>query len=387
MLLKGESSHLLWRYLPVRVAQKDISGVGEKLLLAISCRRHTATRVGEERKTSHCSYAVQTYGNVERVQLLRCPLTPQERGNVYDKESIERLVAKVRSAAGTNPCIIEIAEHFAGYFDELGITVKGIAQRGILMRRLWTALFLVCFSVLAICLASATGRCTPPVPRTIGPFGAMDTPPEPVGVTDAIRKQLPGSTVVREVIQTHLAPSGEQVILFDSGDGGDESNPRVSVLSNNAVKATFEIGSLVEYGKYGVYITACEFDLSPTQKALAAAYITSGDGSGSAFVIFAWEDGKYQAVFKRTVGQGRIVFGTSGMKIWEATFGKYASRPDSPKFECIWCRHRYKVTAYEWRDGEYVEGGSKLTTTMFDPGDISGTPFVIEKPKSNLVKP
>jgi hypothetical protein len=42
---------------------------------------------------------------------------------VYDQQSVERLIDRIRAAAA-HPCVTEVVEHFAGYFDELGITVK-----------------------------------------------------------------------------------------------------------------------------------------------------------------------------------------------------------------------------------------------------------------------
>jgi hypothetical protein len=42
---------------------------------------------------------------------------------MYDKPKIEALVSAVRRAATAN-CVLQVAEHFAAYFDELGITVS-----------------------------------------------------------------------------------------------------------------------------------------------------------------------------------------------------------------------------------------------------------------------
>lgn len=140
-----------------------------------------------------------------------------------------------------------------------------------MLTRHCTALFLVCFCVAAVSLSSATSKCAPPAPRAIGVFGAMDKPPEPVQIAAFVRSQLPANAVVRDVFQTSLTPEGEQVILYDATPGAEVPNPKVSVIRDGTVKATFDIGSFVKYGADGVYMSGCEFDLTPTQKALAAA--------------------------------------------------------------------------------------------------------------------
>lgn len=42
---------------------------------------------------------------------------------MYDQPKIDELVSAIRSSA-TADCVQEVSEHFAGYFDELGITVS-----------------------------------------------------------------------------------------------------------------------------------------------------------------------------------------------------------------------------------------------------------------------
>ena len=41
---------------------------------------------------------------------------------MYDGSQVKQLVARVREAAERS-CVLQVSEHFAGYFDELGITI------------------------------------------------------------------------------------------------------------------------------------------------------------------------------------------------------------------------------------------------------------------------
>jgi hypothetical protein len=41
---------------------------------------------------------------------------------MYDKSKIVRLMARVREVAN-QPFVLTVSDHFAGYFDELGITI------------------------------------------------------------------------------------------------------------------------------------------------------------------------------------------------------------------------------------------------------------------------
>lgn len=250
------------------------------------------------------------------------------------------------------------------------------------MKTSWAAAVIVaCLYGTAPSVATAS-ECEPTATRIIGPFGAIDQPGPPLEVPATIRPQLPTTAIVRDVLKTRLSPMGEQVIAYDASAGEMDPNPRVSVVVHDAVTKTFDIAK--ELGRDARYMASCEFDLTPTQRALAIAYIVDGDGSGSAFVIIVRTGVDYQVVFKRNVGQGRIVFSASTIKLWEATYGKYANRPDSAKFECVWCDHRYAVTSFTWRNGKFVKIDSSRTKKMYDPAKISGTPLVAESAQKKL---
>jgi len=245
------------------------------------------------------------------------------------------------------------------------------------------------FLVLGLCLIvdlvlgfvakghAATNLCEGS-PRTVGAFGAMDQPKPPVPLPADIHSLPPEARSVRRIQQTGLGPSGEQIVMYDTNDENSEPNPKVAIVVRGTLAKTYDVSKLVEYGQGALYATSCEFELAPMHKALAIAYTLSGDGTGNAFIVLTWSAGDYQAIFHRTVGQGRIVLGTSTMELWERTLGKYASRPESDNFECEWCQHRYLITEFHWRNGEYVKTGSKRTSKAYDPAEISGTPVLIK---------
>ncbi len=216
-------------------------------------------------------------------------------------------------------------------------------------------------------------------PRLVGPFGAMDKPRNPIPLAGDIRSQLSQVEAIRALKQTRLDPLGEQVIMYDTKEGL-APEPRVAVVVSGSLKEAFDVAKLDEYGDGAVYATSCEFDLSPTRRALAIVYTFSGDGTGSLFLILSWSGaGKYSIIFHRSVMQGRIVLGSRALELWEPKFGKYSRRPDSDKFECIWCPHRYLITEFEWQNGEYMKKNSKRTREAYNPAEITGTPIQIRQ--------
>lgn len=248
-------------------------------------------------------------------------------------------------------------------------------------------LFLVCtlkmivmvFLVPIAKCHGATGGCESS-PRTIGPFGAMDRPTPPVLISTEISSQLPQVRSIRGLQQTRLGPSGEQIIMYDTSKEDTGPDPRVAIVVHGVLTEVYDVSKLVEYGDAAIYATSCEIDLSPTQRALAIAYTLAGDGTSSVFLILTWSAaGHYALVFHRTVGQGRIIFGSQTLELWESTRGKYYTRPESSKFECEWCDHQYLITEFEWRNGEYVKTRSKTTRTAYNPAEISGTPLQVKR--------
>jgi hypothetical protein len=240
-------------------------------------------------------------------------------------------------------------------------------------RRLIT--LLIVGSTLPIAYAAVNGCQT--APRQVGLFGAMDQPKTPVELSKELRAQLPTASLVREVKKTSLTSTGEQVILYDTDDG-TKPNPQIAIVTKGVLNQTFELAHFVQYGEFAVYATSCEFQMSADQRALAIAYTNSGDGTSSIFLIVTWSSAaKYDVVFHRHVGQGRIVLESGRLELWERTMGKYASLPDSPKFECEWCEHQYLITQFTWLNSKYSKTQSRRTSEFYNPAEISSTPIQI----------
>lgn len=214
-------------------------------------------------------------------------------------------------------------------------------------------------------------------PRVVGAFGAMDKPVAPVSVPAAIRNQISDVKIVRDLRHTTLAASGEQVVMYDSTIDEIAPNPKIAVVADGAVVATFDVAKLVPHAEQAVYRTSCEIQLDADQSGFVIAYTLSGDGTGSAFAVLAHIAGKYRVVFSRLVGQGRLVFQIGTFELWERTFDKSRQDAGSENFECEWCDHRYLVTKYRWRDSKYVKISSSHTKITYDPARMTGTPIVI----------
>ena len=251
------------------------------------------------------------------------------------------------------------------------------------MRRqgLWAmAAFLVAFQspLLQRCEASESGCDSSP--RVIGAFGAEDRAGPPVPLAADIRSQLPGVQVVRRVLDTNLAPSGEQTVIYDSDADDSDPHPKLAFLvGGKTVKLFDEVALNPHGGGFERYLASCEFDLTRNQRALAIALTAGYDGAASVFAIIRWQSGEYRVVFSPTVGQGRMEFGPLKLDLWSTIWGKVKD-PKSEEFgnyECVWCPHRYLVTEYLWRNGRYVKAGSKRTTKMYDPADVSSFPLLI----------
>jgi hypothetical protein len=263
------------------------------------------------------------------------------------------------------------------YFSQANACIIGLMKH---------ALFDTCALTMAvITFLVPAAKCQPAMdgceasPRTVGPFGAIDRPQAPIPISAQIRLQLLGAYAVRALQQTRLSPSGEQIIMYDTSKEVTDPDPRVAVVVDGVLTEVYAVSKLVEYGDAAIYATSCAVNLTPAQGALAIAYTLAGDGTSSAFLNLTWSAAAhYTVAFHRSVGQGRIIFGPQTLELWESTRGKYARRPESSKFECEWCDHRYLVTEFEWRNGTYVKRRSRLTGTAYDPAEISGTPLQIK---------
>jgi hypothetical protein len=217
-------------------------------------------------------------------------------------------------------------------------------------------------------------------PRIIGAFGAEDRAGVPFPAAAEIRAQLPGVQVVRRVLETKLAPSGEQTVVFDSNKDDSDPHPRVAFLVGGHVVKLLDATVLNPHGGgFERYLSSCEFDLTRNQRALAIALTAGYNGAASAFAIIRWQSGDYRVFFSPSVGQGRMEFGPLQLELWDMIWGKVIDprSEDFGNYECVWCPHRYLVTQYLWRNGRYVKAGSRRTTKKYDPADVSSFPLLI----------
>jgi hypothetical protein len=212
-------------------------------------------------------------------------------------------------------------------------------------------------------------------PRIVSAFGAENNPGAQVSLATGIRSQLPGLYEVRRILDTKLAPSGEQIVIYDSSTDDSDPLPKVAFVVGGHTVKVFDGEALnPKGGGFERYLSSCEFDLTPKQRALAIVVSAGYDGAASAFAIMAWQSGEYRIVFHTRVGQGRMELGVLKFELWDMIWGKVTDRKrvDFGDPECVWCPHRYRITEYLWRDGKYFKAGSRETVKQFDPAEISG---------------
>jgi hypothetical protein len=223
------------------------------------------------------------------------------------------------------------------------------------------------------------------LPRIIGAFGAENNVGPPVSLAPDIRSQLPELREVRRVLTTNLAPSGEQIVIYDSNADDSDPHPKVALLVGGRVVKLLNGSDFNSHtGGFERYLSSCEVNLTRNERALAISISSGFDGAASAFVIIKWQSGEYRVVFNPMVGQGRMVFESPKLELWSSLWGRVRGLKSQQvgKYECVWCQHRYQVTEYLWRNGKFVKTGSYRTNTVHDPAEISGASLMV-KPRPN----
>src|ERR1035441_1624646 len=217
-------------------------------------------------------------------------------------------------------------------------------------------------------MCSASMRSCDGSPRVIGAFGAENTPRAPVTVSAEVRAQLPGVTSVIEVLNTQLAPSGEQVIVYSTNEDESDPLPKVAFITGGKLAKIMDASEMApEGGGFWRFLSGCQFDVARNQKALALAFSTSFHGFGSAFAVIIWRSSDYQVVFNPLITQGRMVLSSGKLALWDS----------DGTGECVWCRQHYLVRNYEWHNKTYVRTTVVKLKKAYDPATISGTPLVI----------
>ncbi len=209
-------------------------------------------------------------------------------------------------------------------------------------------------------------------PRIIGAFGAENNPAAPVSLAASIRSQLPDIVAVRQVLAARLSPSGEQVVVYDAASDESEPHPKVAFVAEGKVVTVLDEAQLAtERGGFVRYLSGCQFDATAHQKALALAFSTAFDGSGSAFAIIMFESGGYRVVFNPHGMQAQLVLRRDSLLLWTS----------DGTGECVWCAQSYEITQYAWRQGKYVRTSTKKATHTYDPALMSGTPLSLKLPE------
>lgn len=222
-------------------------------------------------------------------------------------------------------------------------------------------------------------------PRIVGAFGAENNAGPPVSLAPEIRSQLPELREVRQVLNTNLAPSGEQIVVYDSNADDSDPHPKIAFLVGGRVVKLLDGSNFNPHtGGFERYLSSCEVSLTRNERAFAISISSGFDGAASAFVIIKWQSGEYRVVFNPMVGQGRMVFESPKLELWGSLWGKVRGLKSEQigKFECVWCQHRYLVKEYLWRNGKFVKTGSRRTKTVYDPAEISGVSLEV-KPRPN----
>jgi hypothetical protein len=205
-------------------------------------------------------------------------------------------------------------------------------------------------------------------PRIIGAFGAENSKPAAVELSKEIQSQLRGAALVRQVLNTHLSPTGEQIIAYDTDADDSDPKPALSFVVAGKVVQTLAMGDLADWGVgFERFQAACQFQLQPSQDAVALAFTSAFDGTGSIFSIVAWKDNKYALVFTTHGTQGRLQIGRGKLSMWTSTGGG----------ECIWCDQHYAIKQFTWTKHTYKSVGTTKLKSSFDPSDISGHPLKI----------
>ena len=206
-------------------------------------------------------------------------------------------------------------------------------------------------------------------------LGVLITPPTAVQVSKELRAALPKNATVRLVNSTTLAPGGEQVLVYETGNKY-EPHSHIAVVKDGKRVDDFALTKLFQ--RYGIGDTYALFQASEVRtvddrRAFVAAFRNIGDGSGTLFVVLTERDGHYDA-WKKATTQGRLKILRSGdVEIWEA-----GDVPDG-EINCVWCSRYYQVQTLKWQNGRLTKTRQTITRNTLNPSAVAERPIVIEK--------
>lgn len=203
-------------------------------------------------------------------------------------------------------------------------------------------------------------------PRIVGAFGAENNPAAPISIPEGIRSQLQDMVAARQMLNTQLSPSGEQAIVYDTATDESDPHPKVAFVVGGRVAKVLD-GTQMAGGRGGPvrYLAGCQFDAAKNLKAVALAFSTAFDGSGSAFDIIMWRSGDYRVVFDLYGMQGQLVLGRDVVALWTS----------DGMGECTWCPQHYEIRRYAWQNARYVKTAISKVKKSYDPTIISSVPL------------
>ena len=174
---------------------------------------------------------------------------------------------------------------------------------------------------------------------------------------------------MRQVLNTYLSPTGEQMIMYDTDTDDSDPKPVVSFVVGGKVVQTLAMGDLADWGVgFERFQVVCPFHLPSSQNAVAMAFTSAFDGSGSIFSLVTWKGNKYAQVFTTHGMQGRLQIGRGTLSMWTS----------AGRGECVWCEQHYTLEKFTWIKDMYRRTGATKLKRSFDPSDISGHPLEID---------
>jgi hypothetical protein len=214
----------------------------------------------------------------------------------------------------------------------------------------------------------------------VGPMGLLQAPQPALKVPKALRAVLPHEAQVR-LLQTSQLNPADTFVVYESlvhpiFPFFPLEYPTVAVLRGKRTIARFQIRKPFTVDADWVFLSGSEVRLSPKRSAAVFTFRALGDGCGNFFLALSANHGKYEIAMSRIAAQASLkVLDKNGtLELWEATFGD----------ECIWCRHRYKISKYRWTGTAFVRTGSRRSRGKLDPSIVAAKPLVIpQTPATN----
>lgn len=235
----------------------------------------------------------------------------------------------------------------------------------------------IAFSLLLLPVLAAVDA---PAQSRQGGLDVSDEP-KPIVLPTLLKDLVPPDCPVRDAQRTMLSPKGELIITCTRDFLADGVSTHILVTDERAsVLKDIDLYDLpANYGGFNGLEATKEVIGESNQHMFVVVFSTAGDGSGSAFFVIGYKNGKYHVLLDRSVSQGRIVFhpDAGSVDIWGALYRKC---PDEPL--CVWCLHQYKIETYSWQSSRFRRKYSHLTKKCLDPDPIASDPIIVDKKHS-----